>query len=77
MVLAKRRLQRGLWMAGAALLGLTLLKLFVVDLSNSGGGERIVAFIAVGALMLVVGYFAPIPSAAETLDLRVSAEDAT
>ena len=48
-------------MVGAALLGLTLLKLLLVDLSNSGGAERIVSFIAVGALMLIVGYFAPIP----------------
>jgi uncharacterized membrane protein len=39
------------------------LKLFLVDLSNRGGSERIVVFIAVGVLMLVVGYFAPMPPA--------------
>ena len=61
MVLAHRRAQRPLWMLGAGLLGLTLAKLFLIDLSNAGGTERIVAFIAVGILMLVVGYLAPLP----------------
>ncbi len=61
MVLAHRRQTRALWMGGVALLGATVLKLFLIDLSNRGGSERIVVFIAVGVLMLVVGYFAPIP----------------
>ena len=61
MVTAHRRRQRVLWMSGAGLLGLVMLKLFAVDLANSGGGERIFAFIGVGALMLVVGYLAPLP----------------
>ncbi len=64
MVVAHRRHARPLWTGGAALLGITVAKLFLVDLSNRGGSERIVAFIAVGVLMLVVGYFAPIPPAA-------------
>ena len=63
MLVAHRRHARPLWTGGAALLGLTVAKLFLVDLSNRGGSERIVAFIAVGVLMLVVGYFAPIPPA--------------
>ena len=63
MVGAYRRGSRGVWMAGAGLLGFTVLKLFVVDLSNRGGSERIVVFIVVGVLMLVVGYFAPVPPA--------------
>ncbi len=65
MVLAHRRALRSVWMGGAGLLGLTVLKLFTLDLSNRGGSERIVAFIAVGLLMLVVGYFSPIPPAQE------------
>jgi len=63
MVGAHRRALRAPWMLGAALLGLTVLKLFVIDLSNRGGSERIVVFIAVGLLMLVVGWFAPLPPA--------------
>ncbi len=68
MVWAHRRHARPVWMGGAALMGLTVAKLFLVDLSNRGGSERIVAFIAVGALMLVVGYFAPIPPSAVARD---------
>lgn len=65
MLTAHRRQQRPLWMGGAALLGLTVLKLLLIDLSNRGGGERIVTFIGVGVLMLVIGYFAPLPPAQE------------
>jgi uncharacterized membrane protein len=61
MVLAHRRVQRPLWLVGAGLLGLVVVKLLLVDLSNAGGAERIIAFIVVGVLMLVVGYFAPLP----------------
>jgi uncharacterized membrane protein len=64
MVMAHRKARRGMWTVGAALIGLTVLKLFVIDLSNRGGSERIVTFIAVGVLLLVVGYFAPMPPAA-------------
>lgn len=61
MVLAHRRVQRPLWLVGAGLLGGVVVKLLLIDLSNAGGAERIIAFIAVGVLMLVVGYFAPLP----------------
>jgi uncharacterized membrane protein len=63
MIVAHRRAIRAPWMLGAGLLGFTVLKLFVIDLSNRGGSERIFVFIAVGLLMLVVGYFAPLPPA--------------
>ena len=61
MVASHRRALRTPWMLGAGLLALTVVKLFVIDLSNSGGSQRIVVFIAVGLLMLVVGWFAPLP----------------
>lgn len=76
MLFAHRRQARPVWMGGAALLGLTVAKLFLVDLSNRGGSERIVAFIAVGALMLVVGYFAPIPPAGQPEDTELNEEAA-
>jgi uncharacterized membrane protein len=61
MVIAQRRAERTPWLAGAALLGLTVLKLLLVDLDAAGGGARIITFIAVGVMMLVVGYAAPLP----------------
>jgi uncharacterized membrane protein len=66
MVFATRTRQRGSWLAGAALLGLTVAKLFVVDLSSIGSIERIVSFLGVGMLLLIVGYFSPIPPAPRT-----------
>jgi len=61
MFLARRQLERGLWVAGAVLLGAVVVKLFLVDLANSGTVARIVSFIGVGALLLVIGYLAPVP----------------
>ncbi|WP_028311082.1 DUF2339 domain-containing protein [Derxia gummosa] len=63
MLSARRGASRALWLCGAGLLGLVVLKLFVVDLANAGSGERIAAFIGTGVLMLVVGYVAPMPPA--------------
>ncbi len=61
MVLATRRHNRLLWLAGLGLMGLVVAKLFLVDMSASGSIERIVAFLTVGVLLSVVGYFSPIP----------------
>jgi len=35
--------------------------IFLVELAASGTLERIVSFIGVGVLLLIVGYFAPLP----------------
>jgi uncharacterized membrane protein len=61
MVLATRRGLRALWMVGAVLLGVVVVKLFLVDLSSTGTVERVISFISVGVLVIVVGYFAPVP----------------
>ena len=61
MFLARQRLERSLWVAGAALLAAVVAKLFLIDLANSGTVARIVSFIGVGALLLVIGYLAPVP----------------
>lgn len=66
MVIATRRALRPLWLGGAALMGVVVAKLFVVDLSGIGTVERIVSFIVVGLLMLVIGYFSPVPPKQET-----------
>lgn len=63
MTIATRRGLRQLWMAGGALLGLVVGKLFLVDLSGTGSIERIVSFVGVGLLILLIGWFAPAPPA--------------
>ena len=61
MVAGHRGTRRALWVVGAALLGVVVAKLFLVELADRGSLYRIVSFIVVGGLMLAVGYFAPIP----------------
>jgi uncharacterized membrane protein len=61
MIWGARKSRRLLWMTGVAFMALVVIKLFVVDLGNSGTIARIISFIAIGGLLLVVGYFAPAP----------------
>jgi uncharacterized membrane protein len=65
MVFATRRALRALWVTGAALMAVVVAKLFIVDLSGIGTVERIVSFIGAGLLMLLIGYFSPVPPRAE------------
>jgi uncharacterized membrane protein len=61
MLVATRKGARIVWLVGATLLAVVIGKLFLVDLSRVGTIERIVSFVVVGVLMLVVGYFSPLP----------------
>jgi uncharacterized membrane protein len=61
MVAGHRGGRRAVWGVGAALLGVVVAKLFLVELADRGTVSRIVSFMVVGVLMLAVGYFAPIP----------------
>ncbi len=61
MWVATRKQYRKLWYVGAALLGVVVAKLFLVDLADSGAVTRIISFMTVGILMLVIGYISPIP----------------
>jgi len=61
MVLSKRYAHKVLWMAGFGLLIVVVLKLFFVELANSGTIERIISFMVVGTLLLLIGYFVPMP----------------
>ena len=61
MVSGHRLGRRIRWMAGTGLMGVVVLKLFTVELGGSGGIARIVSFIGVGLLLLLVGWFAPVP----------------
>jgi uncharacterized membrane protein len=58
---ATRAFNRTLWLSGAGLLAVTLCKLLIIDLADRQTVYRIVSFLALGLLMLVVGYFCPLP----------------
>ena len=66
MVSASRRQSRRVWFVGSGLIGITVAKLFFVDLAQSGTIERIVSFLAVGILLMVIGYFSPLPPLRKT-----------
>jgi len=61
MVFATRKKIRTVWLTGAGLLAVVVVKLFTVDLSGTGTVARIVSFVGVGILLLVIGYFSPAP----------------
>lgn len=61
MFIATRKGWRMLWIVGAALMGVVVVKLFTIDIANVGGLARIVSFIGVAVLMLIVGYVSPVP----------------
>ena len=61
MVFGARRARRTVWMIGTGLMAAVVVKLFLVDLGNTGTVARIISFLGVGGLLLVVGYLAPAP----------------
>ncbi|MCI5147103.1 MAG: DUF2339 domain-containing protein, partial [Candidatus Electrothrix sp. AR3] len=63
MVIAERRQNRVIWLMGIILIGATVAKLFLLDLAGSGTIERIVSFLAVGTVLMIIGYFFPLPPA--------------
>ncbi|MBP9788372.1 MAG: DUF2339 domain-containing protein, partial [Acinetobacter sp.] len=65
MTFSSRRHIRQIWFVGAALLGIVVVKLLLLDLSQSGTLTRVISFIGSGAIMLVIAYLAPLPPALE------------
>lgn len=63
MTFSSRRHIRQIWFVGAALLGIVVMKLLLLDLSQSGTLTRVISFIGSGAVMLVIAYLAPLPPA--------------
>ena len=61
MIWGARHQKRWIWIVGTALMALVVIKLFIIDLGNTGTIARIVSFLGVGGLLLVVGYYAPAP----------------
>jgi uncharacterized membrane protein len=65
-IAGSKRRSRPLWTAGAVLMGLVLGKLALVDRGYIGDLPGIVSFLAVGVLLVLVGWFAPSPPRRES-----------
>ena len=61
MFVATWRRIRQMWIVGSVLMAAVVVKLLIVELPRANAVESIVSIISVGALMLVIGYLAPVP----------------
>jgi uncharacterized membrane protein len=61
LLLARARQARTPWISGAVVLAAVVTKLFAIDLAASGTVERIVSFLAVGGLLVGIGWWSPLP----------------
>lgn len=62
MNISRRIQRRELWVLGAGLLGVVILKLATKDLSGKDTLAGIISFMVVGGLMLLIGFLSPIPA---------------
>jgi uncharacterized membrane protein len=70
MVYATKNGLRKLWLSGASLLGIVVIKMFMFEISSSNRMAQVISFTCVGVLFLVVGYFSPIPPKSKTQEER-------
>jgi uncharacterized membrane protein len=66
-IIASHYKQRALWFMGIGLLGIVVLKLVLVDLSQTEAIWRVVSFLGAGSLILLIGYLAPLPPARDDI----------
>ena len=70
-IIASRYWQRALWFMGIGLLGIVVLKLVLVDLSQTEAIWRVISFLGAGSLILLIGYLAPLPPARDETEKQV------
>ena len=69
-IIASRYWQRALWFMGIGLLGVVVIKLVIVDLSQTEAIWRVISFLGAGSLILLIGYLAPLPPAREEIETQ-------
>ncbi|MGB2784772.1 DUF2339 domain-containing protein [Psychrobacter sp.] len=67
-IVASRYWQRTLWFMGIGLLGIVVIKLVLVDLSQTEAIWRVISFLGAGSLILLIGYLAPLPPARDEIE---------
>jgi len=60
-IYGSKKLQEKTWYIGAVLMGVVVCKLLFIDRNYMNAVSGIVSFIATGGLLVLVGYFAPMP----------------
>jgi len=75
-ILSQKTASRVLWVAGAALLVASAIKLLLIDFGSLGQLANIFAVIAAGVVFLLVGWLAPMPPAETTQTLSPSGQTA-
>jgi uncharacterized membrane protein len=60
-VTGNKRASRPVWIAGAVLTVIAILKLLFIDLAGEGTLTRIASFFIAGVLLLIIGWAAPLP----------------
>lgn len=71
MVMATRKKSRSQWFIGGVLLAVVIAKLFLIDTSLSSGLLRALAFIGVAILILLIGYFSPLPPKKQSENTKI------
>ena len=61
MLLGKQRGSRAIWIGGAGLMGIVILKLLLIDRQHLQALPSIIGVLVVGVLLVGIGYFAPAP----------------
>ncbi|MGO2305298.1 MAG: DUF2339 domain-containing protein [Providencia sp.] len=61
MVIAAVKRNRIWWFSGAGIFACVIVKLFLIDIYGQDGISRAISFIVVALLILIVGYFSPLP----------------
>jgi uncharacterized membrane protein len=61
MLFGTKRSSRNIYIVGGVLMLIVILKLWVIDFKNNETVFGIASFLGVGLMLLVVGYFSPIP----------------
>ena len=59
--MSSRNGKRFWWFMGIGLLGVVVIKLVLIDLSQTGAILRVISFLVAGSLILLIGYLAPLP----------------
>ncbi len=67
-IVGSKRLSKPIWLLGAVLMTVVLLKLILIDRGHLGNLFGIGSFFAYGVLCVIVGYFAPIPQIGEEVE---------